>query len=537
MTPEARSSRSGEQGVALVLSILLTLVISAFAASLMLLNQTETYGTMNYRMMTQSRYGAEAGVHKAVNYLLNSYASVQPGTAGDALSNYNMNVSPVTYNGQPVVLSALTGTATNYPIAAVATAFSAAAQGTLTTGTSSVGYAAAATLMSMQQMGSSIVQTWQITSDGTITGSQAATEEVTATLETAIVASNAFAVFALSSRCGAISFSGGATTDSYDSGMYSGSGAVTATNGALLTSGGNVGTNGNLTESNGASIQGDLNTPRVGVGVCSNGGGGIANDALTQSGGAAIAGLVKMPQNYIPTPPAITTPSPAPPTTAMTLSSSPTSTCASLGLSSPRCVKSGSTFTFTPNGAVISLGTVSVSAGASVVFNAGTYNMNSLSLASTSSATFASATTMTLMTSISSSINSNLNVSTTGSLVLNIVTSSSTTPISLNGGVVNASLDPTKLQINYAGGNSDITSSSGPNPSVSLTGGGSTAMLLNAPYAALTTSGNAGLYGAFIVKTLIDSGGAKFHYDRHLTNGFLASVGNPMLTSFTWKRF
>ena len=39
----------------------------------MLLSQTETYSSMNYRLMSQARYGAESGVHKATNYLLYTY--------------------------------------------------------------------------------------------------------------------------------------------------------------------------------------------------------------------------------------------------------------------------------------------------------------------------------------------------------------------------------------------------------------------------------------------------------------------------------
>ena len=35
----------------------------------MFLSQTETYASMNYKMMSQARYGAEAGVEKAANFL------------------------------------------------------------------------------------------------------------------------------------------------------------------------------------------------------------------------------------------------------------------------------------------------------------------------------------------------------------------------------------------------------------------------------------------------------------------------------------
>ena len=149
--------------MALVLSLFLTTVLSVLAASLMFLSQTETYSSQNYRSMSQARYGAESGVHKAVNHLLNSYTP--PGGAGDPLGNYNMAVSPVTYNNQPVVLSALGSVAANYPAAAVQNAFNDAAHGSMTMGGVPVQYGASATLSSMRQVNeygtgtASIVQT------------------------------------------------------------------------------------------------------------------------------------------------------------------------------------------------------------------------------------------------------------------------------------------------------------------------------------------------------------------------------------------
>ena len=36
---------------------------------MMFLSQTETYASMNYKLMSQARYGAEAGVERAANFL------------------------------------------------------------------------------------------------------------------------------------------------------------------------------------------------------------------------------------------------------------------------------------------------------------------------------------------------------------------------------------------------------------------------------------------------------------------------------------
>ena len=111
-----------EKGIALVLSLFLITAMSVIGASLMFLSQTETYSSMNYRLMSQARYGAESGIQVAVNYLLNNYTEPSNANAADPIAAYNLNVSPVTLvaNGQPVVL-ADTVAGSNYPVAAVKT--------------------------------------------------------------------------------------------------------------------------------------------------------------------------------------------------------------------------------------------------------------------------------------------------------------------------------------------------------------------------------------------------------------------------------
>ena len=71
-----------------------------------------------------------------------------------------------------MILSASTSTqASNYPVAAVQTAFDAAAHGSLTAGNVTVAYSSYATLISMQMFDrtaarQSVVQTWEITGTG-----------------------------------------------------------------------------------------------------------------------------------------------------------------------------------------------------------------------------------------------------------------------------------------------------------------------------------------------------------------------------------
>ena len=170
-----------ERGIALILTLFLMSALSVLAASLMFLSQTETYASMNYKMMSQARYAAESGVQKAANFLLDSTQYTVPGGVSDPLSNYDRTKSPVIClsgcpnNNQPVVLSATTAKASNYPAAAVQTAFNNAAKGTLTAADATMTYGAYATLIAMQVFdsyggGQAVVQTWEITANGTLVG-------------------------------------------------------------------------------------------------------------------------------------------------------------------------------------------------------------------------------------------------------------------------------------------------------------------------------------------------------------------------------
>src|SRR5262249_28582246 len=68
-----RKKNRGEQGVALIMVLLLILLLSTLATSLILITKTEIWSSYNYRLMTQSRYAAEAGAQQALNYLAYTY--------------------------------------------------------------------------------------------------------------------------------------------------------------------------------------------------------------------------------------------------------------------------------------------------------------------------------------------------------------------------------------------------------------------------------------------------------------------------------
>ena len=535
------AARSSERGIAIVLSLFLMMAMSVVAASVMFMAQTETYGTMNYRMMSQARYAAESGVHKAANYLLSgAYKSVQPGTASDPLTGYDMTVSPVKYGGQEVILSAVSSKTSNYPKTSVITAFKAAAQGKLSVGSTSVDYAAYARLMSMQATqnnDSDVVQRWEITAIGSLGVTRTATVEVTATLEKQVVPTHGYSAFATAANCGAITLQGGATTDSYDSTTYSGTGVPTTVAGNA-----DIGTNGNLSEGgNGTIINGKLYTPRLGVGNCTNG----SVTALSQSGGATVTGgVVEMPQAWVPPDPVISTVTV--PTTAMNIDAS--TTCASLvssgAIAAANCSVVGGYLTINPNGTTVSWGNVSVGNGAKVTLLPGTYNFNSLSVTQSTtrlsigdpSGAVSGAVTMTL---VGKDASRTVDISSSGTLavpsnrktsfVMNIATSnqSNNTPVNVTGGGVfeNQTYDPQLFSINYAGTNASTVS-----------GGGAAAFVMNSPQADLTLTGGSDFYGSLVAKTLKNTGGTRMHYDVNL-GSFYGIAGNPLLSSFTWKRF
>jgi hypothetical protein len=478
-TPRAHAA--GEQGIAIVLALFLITAMSVIGASLMLLSQTETYSSMNYRMMSQARYGAESGIQVAVNYLLNTY--VPPGqNVADPLASYDMTVSPVTYNGKSVVLSA-DPTVANYPVAAVQTAYLAATQGSLPAGSVAVSYAPAATLIGMQQInvyggGLQTIQTWSITSSGTLTTSRTAVVQVTATLETQKTAATTYGAFGTNGGCGALQFAGSSNTDSYDSS------ALVAGAPVISDTSGNVGTNGNLGESGNAHIYGTLSSPRVGVGACSAGN----VDALSSSGHASVcpnypacdqSGVVQLPQAVVlPTPPV---PSGVP-TTAYN--------------------GSGQTLL---NGA--SVGNVTINTGTLTLCAPGltcTINVNSISLAG----------------------NATIAIATGATVILNVVGSGQATPVDLTGGsTTNASYDPSHFQIQYAG-----------TGTVKLGGNSTLTAMVYMPNAAVTLAGNNDFYGSLVTSTLNVTGNASIHYDRHLGSTFF-SVGNPMMSAFSWKKY
>jgi hypothetical protein len=473
------------------------------------LAQTETASTRNYRTMSQARYAGEAGVHKAINYLLNDYAAspIRPGSASDPLTNYNLTVSPVTYGGQPVVLSGLTGVSSNYPQSAIRSAFATAVQGSLAVGTGSVTYGASAKLMSMRKVvvyggGTDVIQTWEITSDGTVPGALPATVEVTAMLEQDIADAETFAVFATGDTCGAITYSGSGGTDSYNSTSMTLAGTPPVP--VTTTSGGAVGTNGNLSLGGSVNVDGTLSTPRSGVGACASG----SVTAMTGTQANVTGGLIQLPQAKVYPPPVI----PSPGTTDWTFSSSMSAlTCATtfatLGWN---CGVSGTTVTISPitAGTPLALGNVTVGSNMNLVIGGtGTVKLDWNTINAAGNSTLSMTNSLT-----------ELNLAGLG---LGL----SAPVMDFQGNFSTTTFDPSKFQILYDGPNE-----------IKLRGNNELAATIYAPNAYVSMASSYDVYGSILAKTFSNTGGAMVHYDTSLSSKY-KTLGNHVMSSFSWKKY
>jgi hypothetical protein len=338
-----------------------------------------------------------------------------------------------------------------------------------------------------------VVQTWKLTARGAIQGAREAEVEVSAVIERQIMSVATYGFFATNPGCGALTVTGGVQTDSYDSSN------MTFSSGLPVTDlwGGDVGTNGNMAESGtGTIVRGSLSTPRSGVGNCKNG----AITALDQNGNAQLtSGLVKLPQAVAYPLPDL--PSPVPPTTTFTINGS--STCSAVPHTSGACSVVSGSVTLDPQGSPMTLGNIRVTAGSTLSFKAGTYNINTVKL-----------TGNAIIKIVSTPV------------IFNVAGADDVTPVDLaGGGVTNPSFMSKDFRILYAG-----------TGALKLTGGTTTAMTVYAPKAAIDMSGGAHFFGQVIGASVALNGGMKFHRDRDLSNQFF-TLGPQMISVFTWKEY
>jgi len=477
--------KESEGGVALILAMLAILILSVLAASIIFLSQTETWTTLDYRLTTQSRYAAEAGVQRTMNWILNNY------TPPTTFTSYDMTKYPVQYSSNPVVLSAVSGVSSNYPDSTVSSAYNSALSNQSMAGLTGVSFSTYATLLRMTggpEIGwlpggtASVPQTWQITSQGNIAGVPSAQVQVVATYDRKTTQEFMYAVAATGTTCKSIDIEGGAYTDSFNT--NNGNYASTA-----QTSGGDVATNGNMyLAGNNSKVEGNFSGLSTSVGSCP--GNGITNSSTASP---AYLGTTQLTSSL--SYPAPSAPSPTPPTTNQSISGD----CGSPAI--PGCTYIGTKHvSLSPSS---QYGNLSVSAGTQVDLSAGTYSINSLSMSGNS---------ILVLSSVP--------------VILNFQGASVAKVLDLSGGTVsNTTGVAANFQIVYAG-----------TAPITLQGGSNSYGVVYAPNAAINTSGGAAWYGAVVSKTFTDSGGAPVHFDAALLNSLL-QVGSFSPINFSWSKF
>ena len=533
---ETTRNRDGERGASLIIALLSLLILGLLSAGLIFVTRTETYTSANYTELAQARYAAEAGVQSTINWLSHNY------TAPTAFTSYNTSTVPVqcstgcSSNGSAVVLSALSGVSSNYPDSTVASAYSIALGNQTLPGLTNASYSTTATLISMTP-GSGVswlgsggaMQTWQITSQGTVAGFRTATVQVTATYERTGKPIFNYAVETTSTACKSIYFAGTDFTDSYNSNV----GAYGGTN--IQASGGNIASNGNVTLASGANIKGTITDDNLTVGACP--------DGITSSGTYHGTNLLTSPLNPpLPWGCAATPcyPSPLPPTTSQDVSTS----CGSIA----GCVSKGSTVIY-DNGSKTTVNQYSLPPGiygnlkvdnADVLYmSAGTYNVNSLIFSKDGQVVVTSGPVVLNVAGQGYSAG-NYVVNAGGLAGWNMCNNGlpgnvdqysqancptgppvSGTPTS--GGPISGI--PANFQIVYAGAAS-IGSTGSPVCSV-----------IYAPNSPVPITGAAvGYYGAIISSTFTEGSKAPVHYDNALQSSLL-QVGSFQLISFSWSKF
>jgi Tfp pilus assembly protein PilX len=482
---EMLMKRKNQRGSALIFALILLLVLSAMAASLVFLSQSETWSSMNYRMMTQARYGAEAGVNATANFLMNTY--VPPAApAGGNFAGFNTAVYPVQDTaGNPIFLSTLTSQPPNYPNGQMQTLFANAVNGKLQDGPNTVNYTASAQLMSMVSVlpfGTTqpvTIQTWLITAHGDIAYVRNGEAEVATTLERYISPAFSYAAYADGGGCGQLSFTGNGTTNGYDSSALPVVAGLTQapTAGNLLGYGGNVGTNGNESDSgSNVQINGTLSTPNAGFGACSAGNmTALSGKNLNQVTG----GLIQLPAP-------VTFPTPTVPP--------------------PGATNVSSTQTLAPG----SYGDISLSGKAILTLTPGVYDINSLSMSGNGQLVVAP-----------DPITGQY-----GPIIINVAGNGNATPITIAGnGISNPTYDPSMLQFVYAG-----------NGTIQIAGNGASAAVVYAPNATADFKGNGTFYGSVIASQLTDVGNGAIYYDLKLKKK-LYTIGNYVLDAFTWNKY
>ena len=262
-----------------------------------------------------------------------------------------------------------------------------------------------------------------------------------------------YGAFATSTGCAALKFSGGAKTFSFNSATEN---PPTNPPNNTSTSGGNVGSNGNLDFSGGnTAVNGTTASAVAGIGNCNQGNG------ISASGGASYGTPSLIPSQSLPVPPL---PNPLPPTKNQNINSSTTLAPGSYGNLG---IQGGATVTLqggTPgNPAIYTVNSISASGGSTLLING-------------------------------------------CCVVINVAGVGQQNAVDFSGGSFqNSSFVPGNFVINYGG-----------DKNISLSGGSGAYAVINAPKANISFSGGSNFYGQVIGATISDTGGTNLYYDNSL---------------------
>jgi Tfp pilus assembly protein PilX len=574
--------RHGSQsGVALILALIVLFILSAMAAGMMSVTQTEIWSTSNFRTTTQARYIAEAGIQQAVNYLSNRASLLQVSTPNAVASiptdgtctattmpltcvigGTSKNVFVQSSTTDPVANIVTSGSnASTYFSAANIADFQAKVGDGATTPVSSTSfsslnggagghYSVAAQLLSVRaDPASGLAQMWKLISVGAVpTVNGVAKVQVVETFEIWTTTSTSGGgsttlnvnggVQAGSSACGAITVSGGSGLESYNSTSIPARSIPNS--GQLSTSGNTVITEGSLNFSGSGTIYGNLETNRAGdtygtscpssasaVNVTGNPNaqsvGGVAGLTASGSGwgtppGGGVYSIINLPAtNSI-----FTMTTPTIPTTGLNTGACTDPQSGWTGTS--RCNGGSDTggttnqITFAPNPGA-NYGNVTIAADITLnLTQSGLYTFNSLNLTAGGSINVAPGVSVAINIT---GLNSN------GTAMAN--------PISFSGYGQMVQVDnPSDVIFQYAGSGA-----------INFTGSGSLVGVINAPNASFSYSGSGTTYGAILTNTASFSGSGTLEYDQNLGKAPIKvpSSSTPTITyyaklsQFSWSAF
>ena len=311
--------------------------------------------------------------------------------------------------------------------------------------------------------------------------------------------------------------------------------------------GGDVGTNGNLQIAGNVTVQGNLVTPRIGVGACTQGN----VTALTETVHATVQDSeIKLPTAIVYPTPTIPAYSGLLGVTNALLPGTTLTTCVLLGATltqgtvaevlagTKQCsvtALGGGASQVTLNnttGSPLSLPSISPNGHVNFVLVAGgpdpvQYNFNSISLGGGASiGVSATSPTQKIVVDI-------VGKDSSGTAIAN--------PLDLSGGTFAGVTGTGATTVSACATCSDFDASMlqfvyGGTGSVDLGGNSGAAAAFYMPNAAVTLHGNVDLYGSVVANTFNDVGNASLYYDSKLA-GSLFVPGNPVIGTFTWKRY